>query len=112
MVQKWCYNYRHRGGKRNSTAERNTEHDMKREVNKMTELLNKYLTALNRAEKMRSASIASGADTAAKSWETKIDFYSGFVYDLANELKMIRTYETVEEEYFGMKIAYHKTVVF
>ena len=78
----------------------------------MKELLNKYLELLNKAEKIRATCLASENDKARAQWETKIDFYSCFVYDLAAELKDIVAYETVNERYFGYDICYNNTIVF
>ena len=78
----------------------------------MKELLNKYLELLNKAEKMRATCLASENDKARAQWENKIDFYSCFVYDLAEHLKGVVAYEVVNERYFGYDICYNKTIVF
>lgn len=75
-------------------------------------LLNKYLEELNKAEKMRATCIAAGNNESKECWETKINYYSTFVYDLANALHEMTIPETVEEDYFGYHIAYFKTIVF
>ena len=78
----------------------------------MKELLNKYLELLNKSEKMRATCLASENDKARVQWETKIDFYSCFVYDLAAQSGDIVAYEVVTERYFGYDICYNKTIVF
>lgn len=78
----------------------------------MKELLNKYLELLNHAEKLRATCLASGNDKDRSQWDNKIDFYSCFVYDLANQMNDIVAYETVTDRYFGYDICYNKTIVF
>ena len=94
-------------GKRNPRK----TNDMK-EVIKMKELLNKYLEMLNKAEKMRAACVAAEFDRAKEEWETKIDFYSSFIYDIAEQMNNIVSYELVTETYYGYVLNFYKTIVF
>ena len=78
----------------------------------MKELLNKYLELLNKAEKMRAACSAAEFDRAKEEWETKIDFYSSFIYDIAEQMNNIVSYKLVTETYHGYELNFYKTIVF